>query len=82
MSQIQIDFKGIYQLDNKTSVVNPTLTVTSATDNFVETVSTVSLFTGTGFSYSRDTGVFEYQETWDNQSVIDHLNAWMNDRKI
>lgn len=82
MSQIQIQFQGTYQLDNNTACTNPVATVTGATDDFIENVSTVSVFAAPGYSYSRSTGSFVYQDTWDNQDVINHLTAWMDARKI
>jgi hypothetical protein len=82
MSQIQIEFKGTYQLDGTTSCTDPIVTVTAATDDMVENVSTVSVFSNVGYTYSRSTGSFTYQESWENQDVIDHLTAWMQERKI
>jgi len=82
MSQIVIQYQGDYQLDNTTRALNPKVTVISATDNFIATVVTYSKFENLSYSYVRETGSFEYEITWTNQDVINHLNAWMEARKL
>jgi CRISPR/Cas system CMR-associated protein Cmr1 (group 7 of RAMP superfamily) len=80
--QIQIQFAGAYQLDATTEVKSPLVTALSATDNFVDNVSVVCLFSGIGYSVSRSAGSFQYADTWTNEDVESHITAWMNERKV
>lgn len=80
--QIQIQFSGAYQIDSTTVVESPLVTATAATDNFIDNVSVVCLFSGIGYDLSRSTGDFFYVENWTNQDVENHINAWMEARKL
>jgi len=82
MSQIEIQYQGEYQLDSTTQVLNPRANVTAATDNMVATVSVQCVFQNLSYSYGRPAGSFDYIDTWTNQDVINHLNAWMEARKL
>lgn len=82
MSQIEIQYLGDYQLDATTKALNPLATVVAATDNFISTVSVDCVFSNLSYAYGRKAGTFEYAQTWTNEDVINHLNAWMEDRKI
>lgn len=78
---IQIQVTGILQLDNKTKVLNPLVTIETALDNYLSsTVDTTSLFTSENQNYqlSRDTGSFDYTETWTDEDVEKHLKNWIN----
>jgi hypothetical protein len=81
-NQIQIQFTGAYQLDSTTVVKSPLVTATAATDNFIDNVSVSCQFTGIGFDLNRETGDFFYAATWTNLDVENHINTWMEARKI
>jgi len=80
--QIEIQFSGKYRIDVDTVVENPLVTAVSATDDFLSNVTIGCVFSNTQYSYFKNTGSFEYQTSWDNMSVEQHINQWMNERKV
>lgn len=81
-SQIEIQYTGTYQLDSTTTCVDPLATAVSATDNFIDSVALIVVFTSPTYSYTRDIGSFTYNLTWTNQNVIDYMNEYMQSIKI
>lgn len=82
MSQIKITYQGEFQLDSATRCLNPTATVTTCVDDMIETVRVECVFENLSYSYGRGAGSFIYGETWTNEDVVNHLNLWMESRKI
>lgn len=82
MSQIKITYQGEYQLDSTTYCMNPTATVTACVDDMIETVNVECVFSNLSYGYGRPAGSFTYADTWTNQDVVNHLNSWMESRKI
>lgn len=82
MSQIEIQYQGEYQLDSQTKALNPRATVTLASDNMIATVTVQCVFQNLSYSYGRLAGSFDYIDNWTNQDVVNHLNAWMEARKL
>jgi hypothetical protein len=80
--QIKIQFSGEYRIDVDTVVKNPLVTAVAATDDFLSNVAVGCLFENTQYSYFKSTGSFEYETSWDNTSVEQHINKWMNERKV
>ena len=76
--QIKIQFKGKYQIDEFTKVTDPLVICTSANDNMVNSVAVAVKFENEKYSYGRNIGSFDYEETWDNDTVITHINNYMS----
>jgi hypothetical protein len=82
MSQIEIQYMGDYHLDSTTNALNPKAVVTACKDDMIKTVFVTCVFSNLSYSYGREAGYFEYEDTWDNTDVVAHLNIWMAARKI
>jgi hypothetical protein len=82
MSQIEIQYIGEYQLDSNTQALNPKAVVTACKDDMIKTVFVTCVFSNLSYSYGREAGYFEYEDTWDNSEVEAHMNIWMQARKI
>jgi hypothetical protein len=82
---IIINVTGILRLDEKTTVKNPIVSVTSANDNYINSeVSTASVFTSNDEKYnlSRATGSFNYVETWTDEDVKNCVENWINEHRV
>ena len=84
-NQIVKKFDGVYAIDEFTKVENPTVTVIGATDDLVDSVTVVCTFESTGTENvfaARQIGSFDYEDSWDNDSIIAYLDKFMEGCKV
>lgn len=82
---IIINVIGTLQIDSTTIVTNPTVSVTNANDDYMNSqVNTASLFTSEveNYNLSRQTGSFNYIETWDDDDVKKCVENWIEQHRI
>ena len=80
--QIEIQFTGVYKLDDETQVTDPLVIAVAATDDFISSVGLACLFEAPTYSYYRNIGSFNYTTTWGNLQVEAYINDYMNAHKI
>ncbi len=84
-SAIIINVTGVLQLDSTTFVTNPIVSVTNANDDYISnTVATTSNFTSDkeNYQFSRPTGSFSYEETWNDADVRTCVETWIEQHRI
>lgn len=84
-SAIIINVNGVLKLDDTTTVKNPIVSVTNANDDYTSnSVLTTSLFTSNDENYnlSRQTGSFNYIETWNDDDVRTCVENWIEEHKV
>lgn len=82
---IIINVIGTLQIDSTTIVTNPTVSVTNANDDYMNSqVNTASLFTSEveNYNISRQTGSFNYIETWDDDDVKKCVENWIEQHRV
>lgn len=80
--QIEIQFTGTYKLDEGTTLVDPLVIATAATDDFISSVAVACSFQASTYSYYRNIGAFTYTTTWGNLQVEDYINTFMANCKL
>jgi hypothetical protein len=84
-SAIIINVTGVIQLDSTTIVKNPIVSVSNANDNYFDnSVLTTSIFTSDteNYQFSRETGSFNYVETWNDNDVRTCVENWIEQHRV
>jgi len=80
---IEIQVQGTLKIDDKTTITDPLVIVTTALDNYVDkSVSIDCLFTNAAASFGRNCGSFNYVDTWTDNDVVNYLNTWIENHLI
>lgn len=75
--QIEIQYNGVYQIDDETRIENPLVIGASANDDLINTVSVAVYFTSPSYYLARQIGSFTYTADWSNADVVALIESFM-----
>lgn len=77
--QIVINHNGKVKIDDFTTVLNPKVSCTSATDNMSSNVAISVKFESETYSHGRNIGIMEYKDTWENSDIENFITNYLNE---
>jgi hypothetical protein len=80
--QIKIQHSGTVTIDEFTKVTDPLVICTNANDNMINSVAISIKFENEKYSYGRNIGLMEYEDTWENADIENFITNYLNENTL